>query len=117
MPSVANVTETNLDKYETIEEYFGIKKPIRTNDFLAIGKALEFNQKWKELEDLGKLAQEQYPNSMLGIYYLARSYEATGKIKKAMKTYEMGYGLEEVAFLTVDFMLGKAELIKEDFGY
>ncbi|HET8854649.1 MAG TPA: alpha/beta hydrolase-fold protein [Salinimicrobium sp.] len=106
-----------LKKYEVIEEYYHLETPIRTNDFLAIGKALEFNQNWDDLEKLGKLAQEHYPNSMLGTYYIARSLEAMGKPRKAMETYQMGYGKEEIAFLTVDFMLGKAKLIKEDFGY
>ena len=53
----------------------------------------------------------------LANYYLARSYEANGRPKKAMKTYQSAYGKEEVAFITVDFMLKKADLIKQDFGY
>lgn len=104
-------------KYETIEEYFGLKTQIRINDFLAIGKALEFHQNWNDMEKLGELARRNYPNSMLGTYYLARSYEAGGNPKKAMRMYQNAYGQEEVAFLTVDFMLEKAELIKQDFGY
>ena len=104
-------------KYETIEDFYGLKKKIRVNDFLAIGKALEFMQRWEELEDLGDLAREHYPHSALGTYYRARSYEALGEPKKAMKTYQSAYGQEEVAFITTDFMLQKAELIKEDFGY
>lgn len=106
-----------VDKYKTIEDYFGLKTQIRINDFLAIGKALEFHQNWKDMEKLGELARENYPKSMLGTYYLARSYEAGGNPKKAMRTYQNAYGQEEVAFLTTDFMLDKAELIKEDFGY
>lgn len=105
------------EKYEIINNNFGINKKVRFNDYLAVGKALEFVQKWDELEKLGELAREQYPNSALGTYYLARSYEATGRSKKAMRTYQSAYGQEEVAFVTIDFMLQKAELIKEDFGY
>lgn len=77
-----------IDKYKTISEYFDLDIRIRINDFLAIGKALEFNQKWNDLEKLGKLAVKEYPDSMLGLYYLARSYEANGKPKKAMRTYQ-----------------------------
>jgi uncharacterized protein len=105
------------EKYKIINDNFGINKKVRINDFLAVGKALEFVQNWDDLERLGELARKQYPGSALGTYYLARSYEATGKTKKAMKTYQSAYGQEEVAFVTVDFMLKKAELIKEDFGY
>lgn len=104
-------------KYEVINNNFGIDKKVRVNDYLAVGKALEFLQKWDELEQLGELARKQYPASALGTYYLARAYEATGRSRKAMRTYQNAYGQEEVAFITVDFMLQKAELIKEDFGY
>lgn len=106
-----------VQKYDRIDEYFGIGKTVRINDFLAVGKALEFVQKWDDLEKLGDLAQKQYPHTSMGNYFLARSYEANGNPKKAMKTYQSAYGLEEIAFITVDFMLKKAEVIKEDFGY
>lgn len=105
------------EKYEVINNNFGINKSVRINDFLAVGKALEFVQNWDDLERLGELARKQYPRSTLGTYYLARAYEAGGQPKKAMKTYQSAYGQEEVAFITIDFMLQKAELIKQDFGY
>ncbi|UZH56433.1 esterase [Salinimicrobium tongyeongense] len=106
-----------LEKYELIENNFGLRKLVRINDYLAVGKALEYREQWDELEKLGELAQKQYPNMALANYYLARSYEASGKTKKAMKTYQSAYGKEEVAFITIDFMLKKADLIKQDFGY
>jgi hypothetical protein len=106
-----------LEKYSLIEGNFGLQKNVRINDYLAVGKALEYREQWDELEKLGELAQKQYPNMALANYYLARSYEANGRPKKAMKTYQSAYGKEEVAFITVDFMLKKADLIKQDFGY
>jgi len=54
---------------------------------------------------------------MLGYYYLGMFYEQTGEPKKAMRAYENGFQLEEVAFLTKDYMLEKVNKIKEDFGY
>lgn len=104
-------------KYEIINNNFGVEKLVRISDFLAVGKALEYREKWDDLERLGELARKQYPHMALGNYYLARSYEANGQPKKAMKMYQGAYGKEEVAFVTVDFMLQKAELIKQDFGY
>ena len=53
----------------------------------------------------------------MGNYYLARFYEETGEPKKAMRTYQSAYILDEIAGLTKDLMLEKADLIKEDFGY
>ena len=106
-----------VDKYEQIEQFYGLNLPIRVNDFLAIGKALEERQNWDDLEKLGDLARKHYPKTTLGVYYQARAYEAYGRPRKAMKTYQSAYGMEEVSFVTIDFMLDKAELIKKDFGY
>jgi len=106
-----------LEKYKIVENLTGVKEIIRVNDFVAISTALEKKEDWKELERLGKLARRTYPDYMLGNYYLAKAYENTDKIKLAMKTYQNGYLLEEVSFITKDFMLDKAERIKEDFGY
>lgn len=104
-------------KYNTIKNLYGVNLQIRLNDFLAVGKALEFKENWDDLEKLGKLAMEQDPDSMLGSYYLAKSLEETGKTKKAMRIYEGSYDKKEAAFITADYMIRKAEQIKEEYGY
>ena len=106
-----------VEKYEQIEQLYGLDLPIRVNDFLAVGKALEERQNWDDLEKLGDLARQEFPGTTLGIYYQARAYEAYGRFRKAMKHYQSAYGMEEVSFVTIDFMLDKAEKIKNDFGY
>lgn len=105
------------DKYETINELYGINKKIRVNDFLAVNKAIEETHRWDEYKDLAKLAEENYPNTMLSTYFEARYEEETGNPKKAMKLYQKAYGQDKIAFLNVDFMLAKANEIKKDFGY
>ncbi|QRM88517.1 esterase [Lacinutrix sp. WUR7] len=106
-----------LDKYQTIEDLFGIKKQILVNDFKAISAAINKNEQYIYYEELGKLARKQYPETMLGNYYLARFYEETNEPKKAMKTYQSAFMLEEIAGLTKDLMLEKSDEIKADFGY
>ena len=54
---------------------------------------------------------------MLGNYYLGRFYEETGEPKKAMRTYQSAFLLQEVGNLTKDLMLEKSDAIKADFGY
>jgi hypothetical protein len=105
------------DKYKTIDELFGIKKQILVNDFKAIAAAIEKNKKFEHYEALAKLARDAYPKTLLGNYYLARFYEESGDTKKAMRTYQSAFTLEEIAGLTKDLMLEKAEAIKTDFGY
>ncbi len=106
-----------LDKYQTIKDLFGITNPIRENDFLATAAAAEKKKQWESLREIASLAQRQYPETVLGTYYLGRYYEETGKPKKAMKTYQGGYDKEEVDFITVDMLLDRADKIKTDFGY
>lgn len=105
------------EKYQLIFNLFGIEKQILINDFKAIQAAIEKNEAFEYFEDLGKLARKEYPDTLLGNYYLARFYEETGESKKAMRTYQSGYTLDEIAGITKDLMLEKADLIKEDFGY
>ena len=106
-----------LDKYKTIEDLFGLTNPIRINDFIATATACEKKKQWESLREIATLAKKQYPDTVMGDYYLARYYEEMGEPKKAMRTYQGGFDKEEVAFITVDLMLEKADKIKEDFGY
>lgn len=106
-----------LDKYKTIEDLFGLDNPIRINDFIATATAAEKKKQWESLREIATLAKRQYPDTVIGDYYLARFYEETGEPKKAMRTYQGAFDKEEVDFITVDLMLDKADKIKEDFGF
>lgn len=105
------------EKYTMIKELFGIDKQILINDFKAISAAIEKTEKFDYYEALGKLARAQYPDTLLGHYYLARFYEEKGEPKKAMRTYQSAYILKEIAGITKDDVLDKANAIKADFGY
>jgi len=106
-----------LEKYKVISDLFGIEKQILINDFKAIAAAIKKKEQWEYFEDLGKLARKEYPETVLGNYYLARFYEETGQSKKAMRTYRSAYVFEEIAGITKDDMLDRADRIKADFGY
>ncbi|MDG2052245.1 MAG: alpha/beta hydrolase-fold protein [Flavobacteriaceae bacterium] len=105
------------EKYATIKDLFGLNNPIRLNDFIATCKASEKKKQWESLREIATMAKKQYPNKVLGAYYLARYYEEIGETKKAMRIYQGAYDKEEVDFITIDIMLDKADKIKEDFGY
>ena len=106
-----------LDKYQTITNLFGIDNPIRINDFLASASACEKLKQWESLREIATLATRQYPDLILGDYYMGRYYEETGDPKRAMRTFQGGFDKEEVDFITVDLMLDKADQIKYYFGY
>lgn len=105
------------EKYQAIEDLFGIEKKILINDFKAIAAAINKNELFEYYEPLGKLARKHYPKTLLGNYYLAKFYEETGEPKKAMKTYQSAYTLDEIAGITKDEVLQLADAIKADFGY
>jgi len=106
-----------VEKYATIKDLFGIDKQILVNDFKAAAAAIKKKENWEYYEALGQLARKEYPDALLGTYYMARFFEETGEPKKAMKTYQNGYVLEEIGGITKDHMLEQAEQIKADFGY
>lgn len=105
------------EKYQAIKDLFGVDKKILLNDFKAIAAAIEKNELFEYYEALGKMAKEHYPETILGLYYIARFYEETGEPKKAMRTYQSAYTLKEIAGITKDEVLDRADAIKEDFGY
>jgi len=112
-----NPVDYLIEKYQMIEDLFGIEKTILINDFKAIEAAIKKHEKWEYFEDLGKLARKEYPDTLLGNYYLGRFYEETGAPKKAMKTYQSAYVLAEIGGITKDQVLELSEQIKADFGY
>jgi hypothetical protein len=99
-------------KYDIIEKAYGIKMPIRINDFTAIEAAILKNNAFAEFEQLASLAKKSYPRSMLSQYHMGMFYEKTGETKKASKAYMNAYNLDPIGNLTKDFMLEKANELK-----
>ena len=104
------------EKYKRIDELFGIEKQIPVNDFKAISAAIEKKKRYADYQILGKMAIKTYPETLLGTYYMARFYEETGALKRAMRAYNATFSLEEIGGITVEDMLYRAELIKADLG-
>ena len=83
----------------------------------AIATAAERKKEWPSLQKVAQLAIKEHPNSVLGHYYLGRFYEETGEPRKAMRSYQVAFELEEIAFISFDLLLEKVDQIKNDFGY
>jgi predicted alpha/beta superfamily hydrolase len=111
------ISQYLIDKYNIIEDLFGLTNPIRVNDFIATATASEKRKKWESLRVIAEMAAKAYPDTVLGPYYIGRFFEETGEPKKAMRTYQAAFDKEEIDFITIDMMLDKADKIKEDFGY
>lgn len=116
MRKETNAFQYLVDKYQLIDDLFGIDNPIRINDFIAVGTAVEKKKKWDQLESLAKLAKKQYPKNVLGDYYMGRFYEGTGDTRRAVRMYRKGFGKEDAGSITVDTLLDLADTIKANGG-
>jgi predicted alpha/beta superfamily hydrolase len=98
-----------VDRYNRIDELFGIKKPITEGDIEKIVKVAEQRNDLESLQKIGKLAKKLNPESLLGTYYLAQYAEKIGKTKKAKKLYESALKLNDVNHINRDFIFSKID--------
>tara|TARA_R110000868_G_scaffold120443_1_gene319623 strand:- start:628 stop:1770 length:1143 start_codon:yes stop_codon:yes gene_type:complete len=105
------------NKYDMIEKLFGFRKNVDLNDIMAIYAASRKKEDFESLKPLSDLCKKEYPNTMLGFYFEGEYYEQLGEPKKAMRTFEKAFGMEEIDFLTKDMALEKIDALKADFGF
>ena len=87
------------NRYNTIEKFFGFEKPVELNDIMAIYAACLKKDDFESLKPLAELCKKQYPETMMGFYFEGEYYEELGEPKKAFKTFEKAFQLEEIDFL------------------
>ncbi|WP_323787221.1 alpha/beta hydrolase [Psychroserpens sp.] len=102
-----------VNRYERIEEYFGIVKPITEDEFAKIVAIAEERNDLESLQNIGKLANKQDPNSLLGTYYLALHAEKLGKNKKATKFYESALTLGETIIIDKEYIKSKLKGLQD----
>ncbi len=105
------------DKYNTIETLFGFRKNVELNDIMAIYAGCRKKDDFESLKPLAELCHKEFPNTMLGFYFEGEYYEEMGEPKKALRTFEKAFGMEEIDFLTKDMALEKMDALKSDFGF
>ncbi len=105
------------EKYATVEDFFGFKKTTDLNDIMAIYAACRKKEDTDSLKPLSDLCKKEFPKTMLGFYFEAEYYEQIGEPKKALRTFEKAFGMEEIDFLTKEMALEKMDALKADFGY
>ena len=105
------------DKYAMIEELFGFRKSMSLNDVMAIYAGIRKKDDFESLKPLSDLCKREFPETMLGFYFEGEYYEELGEPKKALRTFEKAFGMQEIDFLTKDMALEKIDALKSDFGY
>lgn len=104
-------------KYKTIEDLFGFKKDVDLNDLMAVYAGIRKKEDFDSLKPLSDLCKREFPATMLGFYFEGEYYEQMGEPKKALRTFEKAFGMEEIDFLTKEMALEKIDALKADFGY
>ncbi len=104
-------------KYDMIEKLFGFRKNIDLNDIMAIYAASRKKEDFESLKPLSDICKKQYPETMLGFYFEGEYFEQMGEPKKALRTFEKAFGMQEIDFLTKDMALEKIDALKADFGF
>ena len=105
------------NKYQDIVDIFGFSKPVELNDIMAIYAASRKMEDFESLKPLSDLCKKEYPETMLGFYFEAEYYEQLGEPKKALRTFEKSFQMEEIDFLTKEMALEKMDALKADFGF
>jgi predicted alpha/beta superfamily hydrolase len=105
------------DKYQGIEDLFGFEKTVELNDIMAIYAAARKKEDPESLKPLSDLCKKQFPDTMMGFYFEGEYYEQIGEPKKAFKTFEKAFAMNEIDFLTKEMALAKIDALKADFGY
>ncbi len=105
------------DKYTMIEDLFGFRKSVELNDIMAIYAGTRKKEDLESLKSLSDLCKKEFPDTMLGFYFEGEYYEQLGEPKKALRTFEKAFGMDEIDFLTKEMALEKIDALKADFGY
>ncbi len=105
------------NKYKNIENLFGVKKPVDLNDVMAIYAGTRKKEDFESLKPLSDLCKIEFPGTMLGFYFEGEYYEQLGEPKKALRTFEKAFGMDEIDFLTKEMALEKIDALKADFGF
>ena len=105
------------NKYQLIKDFYGIEKKITINDFMAIEKYIESFEQFGLFDELSKLAQLEYPGTILPSYYKGRFFEEKGNPEKAMHIYRSAYNMNEVEGLSKEYLLKLADRIKDNFNF
>lgn len=106
-----------INKYKGIEDLFGFTKAVSLNDVMAIYAGTRKKEDFESLKPLSDLCKREFPGTMLGFYFEGEYYEQLGEPKKALKTFEKAFGMDEIDFLTKEMALEKIDALKADFGF
>lgn len=102
-----------IKKYKDIEFFYGFEKKVVENDLRAVLSAVKKKDDIESMRGLSKLAEKEYPKSMISSYYSGLYHEMNGNTRKALVKYQSGLLLEESEFINKDMLLDKIYALQE----
>lgn len=95
-----NIVKYLTDKYKDISDLYGIEKKPLIGDIRAIYAAVLRNGDWESLPILSDLARKHYKNTSLADYLEGEYFYHIQNPKRAFKSYQQAYVLQEIDFVT-----------------
>lgn len=86
-----HLTSWLIQRYENMKVIYGISIPYREDDITSVAWIIEEQEDWDELQKIGKMQVELYPESVYGYYMIALSEEKKNNLPLALEYYRKGY--------------------------
>lgn len=100
------------EKYAFIKKVYGVDMKVRLVDLVNIAEYLIANKQWDALLDISEFTYKTYPKLLYGRFIEGMGYEGTGRIDRALKSYNAAYTLEPAVGITKDIVLDKIEYLQ-----
>jgi hypothetical protein len=109
---MVSVMDRILEKYRMIKEVYGVDMKLRLVDLVTISNYVASKKDWDQLIDIGVLADKEYPDLLYGRFIEGLGYEGLGRPSRAIKAFNIAYGLEPAVGINKDDVLDKIELLQ-----
>lgn len=110
---LVNIVDKLQEKYDRIEEIYGIEMEIRIVDIVNLADTLEENERWQELMDLAYIAEDIYPDLNVGYYYEALANEGMKNKNRAIDAYKIAYEKEPSGGISKKAIYDRVNLLSE----
>lgn len=97
------------DKYKEIKRLYDIDKTPLLTDIRAIYAAILKNADWESLPILSDISRKSYKGTALSDFLEGEYFYYTQNPKRAFKSYQQAFSLQEIGFVTKEILEQKLE--------
>lgn len=104
-----NIVKYLQEKYKTIKTLYGIEKTPLLGDIRAIYAAILKNADWESLPILTDFVRKYYKTTALPDFLEGEYFYYTQNLRRAFKSYQQAYALQEIDFVNKQIIEEKLE--------